>query len=209
MMEQNRHSLPAGLLRRLASLALAVSLALGLAGCEDALAALQDAAAAPSSSTAQPVQPAAEGAFSVNFIDVGQALSVLVTCDGRVCCTTAAMWRTAAWWCPICRARGSAGWNTSFAATPTRTMWGAWRRCWPSSRRGTSTPRWPRPIHSAFRTSSSMPSSRAWRWRCPPWAPAGSWAAPPCRSSGRWPSMTTPTTPPWWCGSTTARPASC
>ena len=83
MMEQNRHSLPAGLLRRLASLALAVSLALGLAGCEDALAALQDAAAAPSSSTAQPVQPAAEGAFSVNFIDVGQALSVLVTCDGQ------------------------------------------------------------------------------------------------------------------------------
>ena len=83
MMEQNRHSLPAGLLRRLASLALAVSLALGLAGCEDALAALQDAAAAPSSSTAQPVQPAAEGAFSVNFIDVGQALSVLITCDGQ------------------------------------------------------------------------------------------------------------------------------
>lgn len=70
------------LLRRLTALALAAALTLSLAGCQDLLAALQQAQQ-PAASTAQPVQPAEGGGFSIDFIDVGQALSVLVTCDGQ------------------------------------------------------------------------------------------------------------------------------
>ena len=154
--------------------------------------------------------PRREGAFSVNFIDVGQALSVLITCDGPEYAVRRRQ----------CGGRQPGGVLSAeqggqpagirhLQPRPRGPCGGPGGGAGQGSRRGTSTPRWPRPIHSAFRTSSSTPSSRAWRWRCPPWAPAGSWAAPPCRSSGRWLSMTTPTTPPWWCGSTTARPASC
>ena len=71
----------ARLLRRLAALALAAALTLSLAGCEELLAALDQGA--PASSAAQPAQPAEGSSFAIRFIDVGQALSVLVTCDGQ------------------------------------------------------------------------------------------------------------------------------
>lgn len=70
------------LLRRLTALALAAALTLSLAGCQDLLALLGEDGSAVSS-TVQTQTPAEGSSFSVNFIDVGQALSVLVTCDGQ------------------------------------------------------------------------------------------------------------------------------
>ena len=72
----------ARLLGRLAALALAAALTLSLAGCEELLAMVQQAQNAPPAAS-QPAPPAEGGGFSVTFIDVGQALSVLVTCDGQ------------------------------------------------------------------------------------------------------------------------------
>ena len=80
-MKQPHHPLAARLLRRLTALALAAALALGLASCGDLLSALPSGQGAVS--TVQPVQPAQGGGLTVTFIDVGQALSVLVTCDGQ------------------------------------------------------------------------------------------------------------------------------
>ena len=72
----------ARLLGRLAALALAAALTLSLAGCEELLAMVQQAQNAPPAAS-QPAPPAEGGGFSVTFIDVGQALSVLVSCDGQ------------------------------------------------------------------------------------------------------------------------------
>ena len=72
----------ARLLGRLAALALAAALTLSLAGCEELLAMVQQAQNAPPAAS-QPAPPAEGGDFSVTFIDVGQALSVLVGCDGQ------------------------------------------------------------------------------------------------------------------------------
>ena len=66
-------------IRRLTTLALAAALALGLAAC-DAGAVIQPSQNGGSIATAQP----SDGqAFQMHFIDVGQALSVLVECDGQ------------------------------------------------------------------------------------------------------------------------------
>lgn len=70
------------LLRRLTALALAAALTLSLAGCQDLLVLLGEGGYS-ASSTVQTQTPAEGSSFSVNFIDVGQALSVLVTCDGQ------------------------------------------------------------------------------------------------------------------------------
>ena len=78
----SEHSVRRGLhpLRRLAALALAAVLALGLSACSSAGAAVSPPPAVGSSSAAQPGEDAA---FEMHFIDVGQALSVLVQCDGQ------------------------------------------------------------------------------------------------------------------------------
>ena len=83
MKEHRSHNKPvltSALLRRAAALALAALLALGLTACQDLAGALTQQ---PAASTVQPAQPADGSGFSVDFIDVGQALSVLVTCDGQ------------------------------------------------------------------------------------------------------------------------------
>ncbi|MGN0706471.1 MAG: ComEC/Rec2 family competence protein [Faecalibacterium sp.] len=71
-----------GLLRRAAALALAAVLALGLAGCEGS-AASGTPGSSPAASAPAPGQPGTEAGFTMHFIDVGQALSVLVECDGQ------------------------------------------------------------------------------------------------------------------------------
>ena len=65
--------------RRLTALALAAVLALGLAAC-DAGVVVQPPQDTGSIST---TQPGTEENFQMHFIDVGQALSVLVECDGQ------------------------------------------------------------------------------------------------------------------------------
>ena len=71
-----------GLLRRLAALVLAAALALGLAACDGSLPSVpggsSDAASPPAAAAPGAAQP-----FEMHFIDVGQALSVLVECDGQ------------------------------------------------------------------------------------------------------------------------------
>ena len=69
------------LMRRLTALALAAALVLSLAGCQDLAALMGQGGTAPG--TSQTTTPAEGSSFTVNFIDVGQALSVLVTCDGQ------------------------------------------------------------------------------------------------------------------------------
>ena len=82
MDRQHKRPRAARLLGRLAALALAAALTLSLAGCEELLAMVQQAQNAPPAAS-QPAPPAEGGGFSVTFIDVGQALSVLVGCDGQ------------------------------------------------------------------------------------------------------------------------------
>ena len=61
------------LMRRLTALALAAALVLSLAGCQDLAALMGQNTTA---SAASPATTPAEGSsFTVNFIDVGQALS--------------------------------------------------------------------------------------------------------------------------------------
>ena len=71
-----------GLLRRLAALALAAALTLSLAACDGNLPSVPggsaDVVPNPSSTAASVDAP-----FEMHFIDVGQALSVLVECDGQ------------------------------------------------------------------------------------------------------------------------------
>lgn len=65
--------------RRLTALVLAAALALGLAAC-DGSAVIQPP---QNNSGIETTQPSAEENFQMHFIDVGQALSVLVECDGQ------------------------------------------------------------------------------------------------------------------------------
>ena len=71
--------------RRLAALALAAALALGLAACDvSSVVPGGSADVIPNpSSTAQTDGDPANDSFQMHFLDVGQALSVLVECDGQ------------------------------------------------------------------------------------------------------------------------------
>lgn len=70
--------------RRLAAFALAATLALGLAACEGSGVQPGQAAGIPTQSTSATAEPeSGEQAFRMHFIDVGQALSVLVECEGQ------------------------------------------------------------------------------------------------------------------------------
>ena len=67
--------------RRIAALALAAALALGLAACD--ASAVVPGSSTPTVSTAQPAGDGQTANFEMYFLDVGQALSVLVECDGQ------------------------------------------------------------------------------------------------------------------------------
>ena len=67
--------------QRVAALALAAALALGLSACD--ASAVVPGNDPPAVSTAQPADDAQSASFEMRFLDVGQALSVLVECDGQ------------------------------------------------------------------------------------------------------------------------------
>ena len=67
--------------RRIAALALAAALALGLAACD--ASAVVPGSSTPTVSTVQPAGDGQTANFEMHFLDVGQALSVLVECDGQ------------------------------------------------------------------------------------------------------------------------------
>ena len=77
--EKVRHK-PHGLFQRLAALALAAVLVLGLAACDGASAIGGSADVVPNPAASE---TSAEQPFEMHFIDVGQALSVLVECDSQ------------------------------------------------------------------------------------------------------------------------------
>ncbi len=73
-----------GLWQRLAALAVAATLALGLAACDaSAITPGGSADVVPNPSSAASTVDTVEAPFEMHFIDVGQALSVLVECDGQ------------------------------------------------------------------------------------------------------------------------------
>ena len=73
-----------GLWQRLAALAAAAALALGLAACDaSAITPGGSADVVPNPSSAASTADTVEAPFEMHFIDVGQALSVLVECDGQ------------------------------------------------------------------------------------------------------------------------------
>ena len=73
-----------GLWQRLAALTAAAALALGLAACDaSAITPGGSADVVPNPSSAAAVVDTVEAPFEMHFIDVGQALSVLVECDGQ------------------------------------------------------------------------------------------------------------------------------
>ena len=73
-----------GLWQRLAALAVAATLALGLAACDaSAITPGGSADVVPNPSAAAAAVDTVEAPFEMHFIDVGQALSVLVECDGQ------------------------------------------------------------------------------------------------------------------------------
>ena len=69
--------------QRLAALAAAAALALGLVGCSVPSVPGGSADVVPNPSSASAVVDTVEAPLEVHFIDVGQALSVLVECDGQ------------------------------------------------------------------------------------------------------------------------------
>ena len=73
------------LMSRLAALALAAALVLGLVGCDTSSALPGGSADVIPNPAASQTVPAdgQDAAFQMHFIDVGQALSVLVECDGQ------------------------------------------------------------------------------------------------------------------------------
>ena len=73
-----------GLWQRLAALTAAAALALGLAACDaSAITPGGSADVVPNPSSAAAAMDTVEAPFEMHFIDVGQALSVLVECDGQ------------------------------------------------------------------------------------------------------------------------------
>ena len=73
-----------GLWQRLAALTAAAALALGLAACDaSAITPGGSADVVPDPSSAAAAVDTVEAPFEMHFIDVGQALSVLVECDGQ------------------------------------------------------------------------------------------------------------------------------
>ena len=73
-----------GLFRRLAALAVAAALALGLAAC-DVSGAVPGGSAdvIPNPAASASTVDSVNAPFEMHFIDVGQALSVLIECDGQ------------------------------------------------------------------------------------------------------------------------------
>ena len=78
----NPHKKP-GLLYRLAALAVAAALALGLAGCDTSSVVPGGSADVIPNPSSSSTEISADTPFEMHFIDVGQALSVLVECDGQ------------------------------------------------------------------------------------------------------------------------------
>ena len=109
-----------GLLRRLAALAAAAALALSLAACDGSVPSIPGGSADVVPNPAASAASSVDAPLEVHFIDVGQALSVLVECDGQFMLYS---------------------WNMCSAPMPMRTMWVVWRQRWPTSRRTMCTPR--------------------------------------------------------------------
>lgn len=111
---------------RLAALALATALALGLVGCDTSSIVpggsgdvMPNPAASQTGTTPSDGQDAA---FQMHFIDVGQALSVLVECDGQFMLYDGGNVDDGSLIVSYLQSQGWNSWNMCSAPTPTRIM---------------------------------------------------------------------------------------
>ena len=124
------------LMSRLAALALAAALALSLVGCDTSSIVpggsgdvMPNPAASQTGTTPSDGQDAA---FQMHFIDVGQALSVLVECDGQFMLYDGGNVDDGSLVVSYLQSQGSSSWSMSSAPTPTKTMWAVWPLRWPA-----------------------------------------------------------------------------
>lgn len=128
---------------RLAALALAAALALGLVGCDTSSIVpggsgdvMPNPAASQTGTTPSDGQDAA---FQMHFIDVGQALSVLVECDGQFMLYDGGNVDDGSLVVSYLQSQGVEQLSMSSAPMLTKTMWAVWPLRWPISRPATST----------------------------------------------------------------------
>ena len=128
---------------RLAALALAAALALGLVGCDTSSIVpggsgdvMPNPAASQTETTPSDGQDAA---FQMHFIDVGQALSVLVECDGQFMLYDGGNVDDGSLVVSYLQSQGVEQLEYVFCPTPTKTMWAVWPLRWPISRPATFT----------------------------------------------------------------------
>ena len=128
---------------RLAALALAAALALGLVGCDTSSIVpggsgdvMPNPAASQTGTTPSDGQDAA---FQMHFIDVGQALSVLVECDGQFMLYDGGNVDDGSLVVSYLQSQGVEQLSMSSAPMLTKTMWAVWPLRWPISRPTTFT----------------------------------------------------------------------
>ena len=154
-----------GLWQRLAALAAAAALVLSLAGCSGLLSVpggSADVVPNPSASAAAAVDTV-DAPLEVHFIDVGQALSVLVECDGQFMLYDGGNVDDGSLIVSYLQSQGVEQLEYVFCSHAHEDHVGGLAPHWPTSRRTMCTARWPMPPPSAFRILSSTPNSRACR----------------------------------------------
>lgn len=169
------------LMSRLAALALAAALVLGLVGCDTSSALPGGSADLIPNPAASQTVPAdgQDAAFQMHFIDVGQALSVLVECDGQFMLYDGGNVDDGSLVVSYLQSQGVEQLEYVFCSHAHEDHVGglaaalayfpAYHVYSPVTEASTK----------CFKDLSSTPSSRTSKSRCPRWAPSGRWAAPP------------------------------
>lgn len=164
---------PRRLFLRLAALALAAVLALGLTAC-DSLPGSGGHTVKPSTGSNQP--------FEMHFIDVGQALSVLVECDGQFMLYDGGNVDDGSLVVSYLQKQGVEQLQYVFCSHAHEDHVGGLAAVMAKFPAGHAYSPVTESSTKCFNDLSSTPSSRACSWKCPPWARSGRWAAPllPC-----------------------------
>lgn len=155
---------------QLAALALAAVLALGLTAC-DSLPGDGGHIVKPSTGQSQP--------FEMHFIDVGQALSVLVECDGQFMLYDGGNVDDGSLVVSYLHSQGVQQLQYVFCSHAHEDHVGGLAAVMAKFPAGHAYSPVTENSTKCFNDLSSTPSSRACSWRCPLWALSGRWAAPP------------------------------
>ena len=155
----------------------------------------------PSTGSSQP--------FEMHFIDVGQALSVLVECDGQFMLYDGGNVDDGSLVVSYLQKQGVGSCNMCSAPMLTRTM-GGFAAVMAKFPAGHAYSPVTESSTKCFNDFVKYTSSRAYSWKCLPWARSGRWAAPLLGPAGPVTGYSGTTTPRWCCASTIgATPVSC